>query len=92
MKRGYVRFLQETFDAWGVDRIVHIGDLADWNSISYHEKHPGNSNAKQERIEAKKRFKRSQYNAIGWAWLLWWVLPKVIEWFLVWWFSREERV
>jgi len=57
MKRGYVRFLQDTFDSWGVDRIVHIGDLADWNSISYHEKHPGNSNAEQEYQEAKKQIR-----------------------------------
>jgi len=55
MKRGYVRFLQDTFDSWGVDRIVHIGDLVDWNSISYHEKHPSNSNASLEHKKALKQ-------------------------------------
>lgn len=58
MKRGYVRFLQNTFDSWGVDRIVHIGDLVDWNSISYHEKHPSNSNADREYRRALKQVKQ----------------------------------
>ena len=58
MKRGYVRFLQNTFDSWGVDRIVHIGDLVDWNSISYHEKHPSNSNAVSEYKRALKQVKQ----------------------------------
>lgn len=55
MKRGYVTFLKRTFDQWGVDRVVHIGDLVDWNSISYHEKHPTNSNAVKEYQAALKQ-------------------------------------
>lgn len=55
MRKGYVPFLQRTFDAWGVDKVVHIGDLVDWNSISYHEKHPSNSNAYREYKQAKKQ-------------------------------------
>ena len=55
MKRGYVEFLRRTFDAWEVNRVVHIGDLVDWNSISYHEKHPSNSNAAGEYKAALKQ-------------------------------------
>jgi len=55
MKEGYIDFLKETFKSWGVNRVVHIGDLVDWNSISYHEKHPSNSNASTEEEEAKKQ-------------------------------------
>ena len=55
MKRGYVRFLQETADKYGVDRVVHIGDAVDWAAISYHEKHPSCSNARLEYRKAKKQ-------------------------------------
>jgi len=58
MKPGYVQFLKRTFRKYKVSRVVHIGDLADWNSISYHEKHPGNSNAEAEYREAKKQVKQ----------------------------------
>lgn len=40
MRKGYVDFLKRTADAYAVTRVVHIGDLVDWASISYHEKHP----------------------------------------------------
>lgn len=68
MKRGYVRFLQNTFDSWGVDRIVHIGDLVDWNSISYHEKHPSNSNAEGEYKRALKQVRElsSAFPKVDW--------------------------
>lgn len=40
MRRGYVEFLQRVADRWGIDRVVHIGDLVDWHAISYHERNP----------------------------------------------------
>lgn len=37
MRRGYVDFLKRVADEHQPGRIVHIGDLVDWHSISYHE-------------------------------------------------------
>jgi predicted phosphodiesterase len=31
---GYLEFCQETFEQWGVDRVVHIGDLIDHHALS----------------------------------------------------------
>jgi len=40
MRQGYVDFLNRVADAHGVNRVVHIGDLVEWASISFHEKRP----------------------------------------------------
>lgn len=40
MRSDGVAFLSHVADKYSVDRVVHIGDLVDWNSISYHEKRP----------------------------------------------------
>jgi len=55
MRRGYVDFLKRTADRYAVNRVVHIGDLVDWASISYHEKSPSLSNATAEYVKAKKQ-------------------------------------
>ena len=55
MRRGYVDFLKRVVDSYSVNRVVHIGDLVDWASISYHEKSPGLSNATSEYSRAKKQ-------------------------------------
>lgn len=57
MRRGYVPFLQKVADRYQPDRIVHIGDLVDWHSISYHERLPGLSSAGDEYKKAKKQVK-----------------------------------
>ena len=36
MLDGYVDFLLSTYDRYGCDRVVHIGDVVDWGAISYH--------------------------------------------------------
>ena len=41
------------------------------------------------RNEVKKRM-RKKYGAIGWAWFLWWILPKVVEWFVQWYFNDQR--
>lgn len=38
MRRGIVDFLKRVADAHIVNRVVHIGDLVEWSSISYHER------------------------------------------------------
>lgn len=55
MRKGYVDFLKEVADEYQPDRIVHIGDVVDWHSISYHERSPSLSNASQEYNKALKQ-------------------------------------
>jgi len=37
---GYLEFCYETFEAWGVDTVVHIGDFVDNHSLSFHDSEP----------------------------------------------------
>lgn len=55
MRKGYVTFLQKVAEQYQPDRIVHIGDLVDWHSISYHERLPALSSASEEYKRAKKQ-------------------------------------
>ena len=55
MRRGYVDFLKRVADEYSINRVVHIGDLVDWASISFHEKSPALSNASQEFANAKRQ-------------------------------------
>jgi metallophosphoesterase superfamily enzyme len=55
MRKGYVSFLKRIADRYAVDRVVHIGDLVDWHSISYHERSPGLSNPSQEFRKARRQ-------------------------------------
>jgi len=52
---GYLNFVQDTFDAWDVDTIVHIGDLVDWHGISFWTKQPECPGPKDEYELAKER-------------------------------------
>ncbi len=36
----YLPFCQDIGNAWDCDKIVHIGDVVDWHSISFHQKDP----------------------------------------------------
>jgi len=58
MRRGYVDLLKRVADDYSIDRVVHIGDLVDWSSISYHERHPGLSNAMAEFKAARRQAAR----------------------------------
>jgi hypothetical protein len=55
MRRGYVDFLKRVADNYAINRVVHIGDLVDWASISFHEKSPALSNAVREFDVAKRQ-------------------------------------
>jgi predicted phosphodiesterase len=55
MRYGYVDFLKRIADLHAVNRVVHIGDLVDWASISFHEKSPALHNATQEFKRAKRQ-------------------------------------
>ena len=37
---GYIDFCQETFDRHGVDTVIHIGDMFDNHSLSFHDSEP----------------------------------------------------
>jgi len=55
MRRGYVDFLKSVADEYQPDRVVHIGDLVDWHSISYHETNPTLSNPDREIAKAQRQ-------------------------------------
>lgn len=55
MRVGYVDFLKRIADRYGINRVVHIGDLVDWASISYHEKSPALHNASKEFAAAQRQ-------------------------------------
>lgn len=58
MREGYIDFLKEVADRWQPTRVVHIGDLVDWHSISFHEKSPKNFGATEEAAEARKQIRK----------------------------------
>jgi len=41
--------------------------------------------------ELRKNLRRSDYGFITWQIILWWILPKLIDWFIAWWFRDKER-
>jgi predicted phosphodiesterase len=52
---GYLDFCQETFDKWGVNRVVHIGDFVDNHSLSFHDSEPMLHNVTGEYESALER-------------------------------------
>ena len=37
---GYMEWCADVFDQWAVDKVVHIGDLVDHHSLSFHDSEP----------------------------------------------------
>jgi len=54
---GYRDFCAETFEAWGVDTVVHIGDFFDNHSLSFHDSEPLLHNVHGEYESALERAK-----------------------------------
>jgi predicted phosphodiesterase len=48
MHAGYIKFLKGIEKKYSCNRVVHIGDLVDWNAISFHEKDPAMPSAAEE--------------------------------------------
>lgn len=48
----YLRFCQDIFEQWGVDQIVHIGDVIDAHALSFHEHDPNGRSAEDEAAQA----------------------------------------
>jgi len=51
---GYMEFCKETFDSWGVDKVVHIGDLIDHHALSFHDSEPTLKSASGEMLDARE--------------------------------------
>ena len=58
MHKDYIKFLKKIEKKHTCNRVVHIGDLVDWNSISYHEKDPSMPSAEDEFAEAFKQVRK----------------------------------
>ncbi len=56
--RNYVSFLKKIEKKYKCNKVVSIGDIVDWNAISFHEKDPSMPSPVDEFIEAKKQIKR----------------------------------
>lgn len=52
MHKDYIPFLKKVADVWKTDKVVHIGDVIDHHSISFHSKHPNSPGVIQEYEEA----------------------------------------
>ncbi len=50
---GYPSFLEEMYEQWDCDRVVHIGDLVDFHAISYHQTQFGLESIERELEEAR---------------------------------------
>jgi predicted phosphodiesterase len=49
---GYLAFVSDLYEKYDCDTAIHIGDVADWHSISRHEKEPEAKSAEYEYTEA----------------------------------------
>ena len=58
MLDGYIPFLKRVHKKYKCNKVVHIGDLVDWASISYHEKETGLRDAPAEYKKALKQVQR----------------------------------
>jgi len=52
---GYLEFCQETFDTYDVDTVIHIGDMFDNHSLSFHDSEPMLHNVMGEYESALER-------------------------------------
>jgi len=57
MHRDYIKFLKKIQKKHGCGRVVHIGDLVDWNSISFHDSEAFMPNPVDEFKQAQKQVK-----------------------------------
>jgi predicted phosphodiesterase len=53
----YLQFCKDTFEAWEVDTVVHIGDLVDHHAMSFHDSEPMLLDAHKEMVNAKIKLK-----------------------------------
>lgn len=58
MHKGYISFLKKIHKKHQCTRVVHIGDLVDWNSVSFHEKDPSMPSPADEFKQAQRQVKQ----------------------------------
>ena len=58
MHRGFIKFLKSVERKYDCGRVVHLGDMVDWNAISFHEKDPSLPSAEMEYKQAKKQVRQ----------------------------------
>lgn len=52
---GYAQWCADIFDQWGVDTVVHIGDLVDHHGLSFHDSEPLLKGVTGEWIDAREQ-------------------------------------
>ncbi len=57
---GYDRWCMDVFDQWDVDRIIHIGDLADFHAASFHDSEVGFCDVVSEMEVAREQIQGMQ--------------------------------
>jgi hypothetical protein len=60
MLEGYAEWCMDTFDSWGVNRIVHVGDFIDYHAVSRHISEVGYSDPVQEQEKAYVQIQHMQ--------------------------------
>lgn len=58
MHPKFISFLKGVHKKHNCNKVVHLGDLVDWNAISFHEKDPSLPNASQEFQNAMKQVQK----------------------------------
>ncbi len=58
MLKGFIPFLKKIQKKHNCGRVVGIGDLVDWNAISFHEKDPSMPSASEEYRKARLQVKQ----------------------------------
>ncbi len=53
--KDYLSFCKQQFEQWGVERVVHIGDLVDHHALSFHDSEPTLKHANGELEDARIR-------------------------------------
>ena len=56
-KKGYAAWCKRTFKKYGVNKVIHIGDLIDHHSLSFHESEPMLHGAQGELMTVKSKLK-----------------------------------
>ena len=53
-RRNYIDFCVDIYNAWDCDTVVFMGDVIDWQALSFFDKHPDAPGAKDEYLLAKE--------------------------------------
>ena len=57
-RKGYLQFCKDTYKEYDCDTVVHIGDVADFSAVSFHQKNPEMASALAEYENAQKQIQK----------------------------------